>query len=310
MRRVLPIATLVLALMVIPAFAQRGGGHGGFGGGHGGFSGGHAGFGGGHFGGGFSGHSFGGGFAGHSFGGTRSYGGTRASPRMGARSFGGNPYLHDGLRGPGFGNGFRTFHRPGFAGPDRLGRNYGVRNGWGRGRPGWHRFGDRDDFYRNRWGWGWNNWGWGYPWGWGYADYWPWWWDQDDYEFDQPQADQIAEANAMNQESLYEQQMRDEEQQDQDAYAQQRPEQDAYARPDSASARQAKQPEKPATPTVLVFRDNHQQEVNNYAIVNQTLWTFSSNRTQKIPLSDLNIPATVKANDDRGVDFDVPHSGQ
>jgi len=305
MRRVLPIATLVLALTVIPAYAQRGGGHGGFGGGHGGGFGGHAGFSGGHFGGGFSGHSFGGGSSGHSFGGMRSYGGgMRRGPQMSARSFGGNPYLHDGLRRPGLGNGFRNFQRPGFAGPDRFGRNYAFRSGWARDR-GWHRFGDRDDFYRNRFGWGWNNWGWGSPW-WGYADYWPWWWDQDDYEFDQQQADQIAEANEMNQESLYEQQMRDQErqqdeQQDQDAYARNYP---------PAPARESQPAEKPATPTVLVFRDNHQQEVNNYAIVGPTLWTFTANRTQKIPLSDLNIPATVKANDDRGVDFDVPQSGQ
>jgi hypothetical protein len=58
--------------------------------------------------------------------------------------------------------------------------------------------------------------------------------------------------------------------------------------------------------TLLVFRDEHQQEVQNYAIVGQTLWSFAPGRTQKIPLSSLDLPATEKANDDRGVTFRVP----
>jgi len=50
--------------------------------------------------------------------------------------------------------------------------------------------------------------------------------------------------------------------------------------------------------------------VQNYAIVGQTLWTFAPQRTQKIPLSDLDLAATQKANDERGVDFRVPGSGE
>jgi hypothetical protein len=61
----------------------------------------------------------------------------------------------------------------------------------------------------------------------------------------------------------------------------------------------------PVDPTVLVFRDGHQQEVNNYAIMGQTLYVFDS-RTQKIALGDLDVAATVKANDDRGVEFHLP----
>lgn len=66
----------------------------------------------------------------------------------------------------------------------------------------------------------------------------------------------------------------------------------------------------PAPPTVLVFRDQHTEEVHNYAIVGQTLWNFSSQRTEKIPLSALDVDATRKANDDRGVDFRLPGSGE
>src|SRR5580704_8027741 len=57
--------------------------------------------------------------------------------------------------------------------------------------------------------------------------------------------------------------------------------------------------------TVLVFRDGHKQEVSNYAIMGQTVYVFD-NRTQKIALTDLDVAATVKLNDDRGVDFHVP----
>lgn len=62
---------------------------------------------------------------------------------------------------------------------------------------------------------------------------------------------------------------------------------------------------KPAEPTVLVFRNGHQQEVTNYAIMGDTLYVFDQGR-KKIALADLDLPATVKANDDRGMEFKVP----
>jgi hypothetical protein len=61
-----------------------------------------------------------------------------------------------------------------------------------------------------------------------------------------------------------------------------------------------------STPTLLVFRDNHTQEVQNYAIVGGTLWVFSEQRATKLPLSWLDIEATTKANEERGVDFQLP----
>jgi hypothetical protein len=63
-----------------------------------------------------------------------------------------------------------------------------------------------------------------------------------------------------------------------------------------------------STPTLLVFRDKHTQEVQNYAIVGGTLWIFSEQRATKLPLSWLDIEATTKANEDRGVNFQVPSS--
>jgi hypothetical protein len=58
--------------------------------------------------------------------------------------------------------------------------------------------------------------------------------------------------------------------------------------------------------TVLVFRDKHTQEVQNYAIVGKTLWVFDQTRATKFSLADLDIPATTKANEDRGIDFKTP----
>ena len=61
-----------------------------------------------------------------------------------------------------------------------------------------------------------------------------------------------------------------------------------------------------STPTLLVFRDKHTQEVQNYAIVGGTLWIFGEQRATKLPLSWLDIEATTKANEDRGVNFQIP----
>jgi hypothetical protein len=60
--------------------------------------------------------------------------------------------------------------------------------------------------------------------------------------------------------------------------------------------------------TVLVFKDGHMAAVVNYAIVGDTLFDFGDGRTRKILLADLDLPATHKINDDRGVDFQVPAS--
>jgi len=58
--------------------------------------------------------------------------------------------------------------------------------------------------------------------------------------------------------------------------------------------------------TILVFKDGHQVEVANYAIVGSTLYDLTSGHRQKIALADLDLTATAKQNDDRGIDFQVP----
>jgi hypothetical protein len=58
--------------------------------------------------------------------------------------------------------------------------------------------------------------------------------------------------------------------------------------------------------TVLVFRDRHSEEILNYAIKGETLWVFTEQRARKIPIAELDVPATTKANTDRGIDFRLP----
>ena len=67
-------------------------------------------------------------------------------------------------------------------------------------------------------------------------------------------------------------------------------------------------PERPTPATVLVFRDGRRQEVQNYAIVGNTLLDLEANLTRKIQLSELDIPASIRANDERGVEFSVPQA--
>jgi hypothetical protein len=64
------------------------------------------------------------------------------------------------------------------------------------------------------------------------------------------------------------------------------------------------------SPAVLVFRDGTRKEVDNYAIFGPTLIAFVSHGTQKIRIADLNVAATEKANESRGIDFRLPGAGQ
>jgi hypothetical protein len=73
-----------------------------------------------------------------------------------------------------------------------------------------------------------------------------------------------------------------------------------------ASEPQEQQPVAEQPETVLVFKDGHQMEVANYAIVGSTLYDLSEGRTRKVALAELDLQATVKQNDSRGVDFRLP----
>jgi len=71
------------------------------------------------------------------------------------------------------------------------------------------------------------------------------------------------------------------------------------------------QPPSELPPAVLVFRDGHQEEVAKYTIVGTTLsiktdyWNTGS-WTRKIPIAELNLAATLQANQERGAKFSLP----
>ena len=65
-------------------------------------------------------------------------------------------------------------------------------------------------------------------------------------------------------------------------------------------------PERPPIPTVRVFRDGHRMEIQNYAIVGQTLWVLDEKAAAKISIADLDLDATQKENRERGLRFPLP----
>jgi hypothetical protein len=268
MGRLMAITAFALFLAV-PVWAQRGGG------GHGGFGGGHAG--------GFSGRA--GGFGGHAgFSGGHIGGG-----HIGAGHF------SNGMRSaPGFSRGLtRSAHTGVSRGP--------FLNDGFHGQNGFHgsRFGHRG-FRNNCFGFG-CGWGYGYPWIYGAYD--PFWWGDSGSSYDEDYERDRAIANEMNEQSLEEQRMLRQEQADGDR--------DRYAR-SAPAPRNAPADEQRASATqvatVLIFRDQRKKEVQNYAIVGQTLWSFAPQHAEKIPLSELDLTATVKANEDRGINFEIPSS--
>jgi hypothetical protein len=68
--------------------------------------------------------------------------------------------------------------------------------------------------------------------------------------------------------------------------------------------------EAPTDPTILVFKDGHQLEVQNYAVISQTLYDLTPGHRRKIALAELNLPETERLNEDRGVIFELPPPAQ
>jgi hypothetical protein len=76
--------------------------------------------------------------------------------------------------------------------------------------------------------------------------------------------------------------------------------------PGSAPATATKLP-----PASLVFRDGHSEEVERYMVqgnfifASTNYWSTGS-WTRKIPVAELDVPATLKLNEERGVNFKLP----
>jgi len=76
--------------------------------------------------------------------------------------------------------------------------------------------------------------------------------------------------------------------------------------PQEAVAVEEKKPEVEYPATVFIFKDGHQIETKNFAIMGQTLYDISSGVVKKVQLTDLDTAATIKANDDRGIVVKLP----
>ena len=277
MRRLCAFATFFLLAFALPLFAQHGGGHASSGGGHGGSFGGHSSFSGSH-------SSFSAPRSNSSVGSRAGYGAHSAS---GARSYAGSRGYAPAFHPPGqaySANHSASVNRFDYAGRIdgarfRI-RNRGFVGPWRYGYPGW--YGYYNPYF--------------------YDPYWL--WDSSSsYDDGQDQGD--AQGYVMDQQGP-------DEPGAPDSYGENYSDgrdQDAYARPAPYEPRHAELTA-PSAPTTLIFRDQHKEEIQNYAIVGDMLFSFSAERTQKIPLSDLDIPATTKVNEDRGVNFRVPGEGQ
>ena len=78
-----------------------------------------------------------------------------------------------------------------------------------------------------------------------------------------------------------------------------------------ASRMETAQPSPALPAAVLVFRDGHTEEVEKYVIQGGVInarsdyWSTGS-WTRKIPIAELDVPATLKLNEERGGKFSLP----
>jgi hypothetical protein len=79
------------------------------------------------------------------------------------------------------------------------------------------------------------------------------------------------------------------------------------AKPQSASLSHAAQ----LPPATFVFRDGHREQSNDYSIIAGVIYARGDFWTdgywsRQIPVSQLDVPATLRANEERGVTFRLP----
>jgi hypothetical protein len=233
---------------------------------------------------------------------------------MGGRGvgMGGHP-MAGPARGPGFGAHPAFGSRPGFAGRPggfvarpNTARGFGQFGNFGVNR-GFHNGFHDHDRDRDRFG----RFGYGY---WPYNSYWPYWgWDwgsdyNNDYDTYLQQQANYNQQLALQGQVQYLQQQIAEMRHDQEVqrdYAEAEPA--PTPPPPSAGTPAASKPHDDGPPTTLVFRDGKRVETQNYAIVGNTLWLMADNgHMQKVPLAELDREATLKSNEDRGVEFPLP----
>lgn len=283
--RVMPMrqifsATVLSGLLIVlpPAFGQRGS----YGGGHGA---------------GFTGHSAGGGFVSHFSG--PAFSGPGRMPGFPTHSFGPAPRMELGpvpsarfespIRPFDSGSAYRAEHGNGWGGRgdrDHDGRYRAPYRGYGYGYGAY-------PYYANSWAL--------LPWDLGYSDFAG---DSEDYDdsgnytAQQPQ-NEVATPTDQGYGPAYP----SEDGSYRPEYGPQ-PYPDYAPPPPASSSDAAIAPEPPLT---LFFKDGHQESIENFVLTPQTVIVMkASGRQQRIPLADLNLPATEQAAQQAGLDFNPP----
>ena len=231
--------------------------------------------------------------------GQRGGGGHGGMAGGGARGFSGGGYHSGGYAGGSSYRGTAGYSRaPGYAGAYHGGY-------WGSGYRGYG-YGWRGYPYRG-YGWGYPGWGFGYPgWGWGY----PWWgWSSGYYETPITTTIHLTPTRCSPTLTLLVA-ITPRTTQTQDQIDRLTGEVNQLrSQQQSQNPGQSKAAEIHAE-TVLVYRDGHTENVQNYAIVGKTIWIFNESRARKVAVSELDLPATKRDNEDRGVDFVLPGSSR
>jgi hypothetical protein len=188
-------------------------------------------------------------------------------------------------------------------------------SGWGGGSRGW---GGHPTYS----GWGWRRppygyypyryWGWGYPsfYGYGWYPYSGWYggvgWYDDSYSYPAQSYPSYVYAAPDNSDAYAQNSQLQQDEIDRLNQEVARLREEGESRPPSNPPPSPSAKAQVHAETLLVFRDGHTEEIQNYAIVGKTLWVFTEQRAHKIPIIDLDVPATTRANEDRGIDFRLP----
>jgi hypothetical protein len=88
---------------------------------------------------------------------------------------------------------------------------------------------------------------------------------------------------------------------------------EAYAspgqQPEASQHTQASAPTETEDVVTLIFKDGRPPEkIRNYALTRTTLYVIRDGRRHDIPVSDLDLAATQRANQEEGVSFQLPHA--
>jgi len=193
-------------------------------------------------------------------------------------------------------------HRMPYHSPNRDRGGSDHRGGWdhrGHDRDRWR---DRDRNHFVFYGWAgypyWPWWGWGYPFLNGYWD------SNDDYDT-QPASNYAASQYPEYAPSQYEKPSPDQSQPEEPSYTPWPYSQPAPSESQAAPAAIAEVPS-----TTLVFKDGRPNEqVHNYLLTSKTLSILDRNR-RDIPVDQIDVAATARANQAAGVDFAIPGGGR